>query len=72
MIERGMSSQVSGESEVELKCFSVVEEIDPPNGAPSLPFYRPREGPGVHEREEQRKEKKQRRQPQGFAALLLL
>jgi hypothetical protein len=25
------------------------DKKDPPNGAPSLPFYRPREGPGVHE-----------------------
>jgi hypothetical protein len=29
----------------------------PPVGAPSLPFYRPREGPGVREREKKKKEK---------------
>jgi hypothetical protein len=55
MSERGKKSQVSGEGEVELKCFRTF-----PDGASNLPFYRPREGFGVHQRErieEQRKEK---------------
>jgi hypothetical protein len=52
-----MSSQVSGEGEVELKCFSAVGKTSP-NGVPSLPFYRPREGPRVHERERKRKRRK--------------
>jgi hypothetical protein len=38
MIERGMSSQVSGESEVELKCFRVIEKEIPLLGCPTLPF----------------------------------
>jgi hypothetical protein len=46
---------------VELKCFSVVEEIDPPNGALNLPFYRPRKGPGLHEREREREKNRGKR-----------
>jgi hypothetical protein len=45
-----MSSQVSDEIEVELKYFRMIEK-EIPNGALSLSFYRPREGPGIHERE---------------------
>jgi hypothetical protein len=33
---------------------------NPLNGAPSLPFYRPREGLGVHERERKRKRRKRK------------
>jgi hypothetical protein len=47
---------------VELKCFSVVEEIDPPNGALNLPFYRPRKGPGLHERERERERRTEERE----------
>jgi hypothetical protein len=32
-----------------------------PNGAPSLPFYRIREGPRVHERERGKEERKTKR-----------
>jgi hypothetical protein len=37
-----------------------VFEKKPPNGVPSLSFYRPREGPGVHERERKRKRRKRK------------
>jgi hypothetical protein len=33
-----MSSQVSGESEVELKCFRVIEKETPLMGCPAFPF----------------------------------
>jgi hypothetical protein len=36
-----------------------------PVGAPSLPFYRPREGPGVHEREKKKKKKKKEKRSRG-------
>jgi hypothetical protein len=55
-----MSSQVSGEHEVELKYLSLVER-DPPSGVPDLPFYRSREGPGVQERVRERKEDREER-----------
>jgi hypothetical protein len=42
-----MSSQVSGEREVELKYLLLVFEFDLPSGVPSLPFYSSREGTGV-------------------------
>jgi hypothetical protein len=51
-----------------------VLKKSPPNGVPSLPFYRSREGPEVHEREkeEKKKEKKQRRrEPRSYIVLLL-
>jgi hypothetical protein len=62
-----MISQVSSEGEVKLKCFLVAEctrkSSSPlPIGAPSLPFYRTREGPRVNERE---KEKKKEKKPRG-------
>jgi hypothetical protein len=54
MTERGMSSQVSGEHEVELRYFSLVENTIPLvgcldsssslGGVLGLSFYRPREG----------------------------
>jgi hypothetical protein len=51
--------------EVKLKCFPMAEcsrkSSSPlPVGAPSLPFYRPREGPRVHEREKEKKKEKNR------------
>jgi hypothetical protein len=54
-----MSSQVSGEHEVELKYLSLVER-DPPSGVPDLPFYMSREGPGVQERVRERGKKTER------------
>jgi hypothetical protein len=59
-----MSSQVSGEGEVELKCFSAVGKTSP-NGVPSLPFYRPREGPRVHERERERGKEEREKNREG-------
>jgi hypothetical protein len=52
-----MSSQVFGEGALELKSSSGRDvllsgrEKGSPNGVPGFPFYRPREGPEVHERE---------------------
>jgi hypothetical protein len=37
-----------------------VEKKIPPNGVRNLSFYRPREGPGVHERERKRRKRKNR------------
>jgi hypothetical protein len=38
MIERGMSSKVSSESEVELKCFRMIEREIPLMGRLAFPF----------------------------------
>jgi hypothetical protein len=48
-----MSYQVSGESEVELKCLWFAEKGSS-SGVPGLPFYRSREGPVVQEREREK------------------
>jgi hypothetical protein len=64
MSKRGKGSQVSGEGKVELKCFKVLEVFSKacPSRAPSISFYRSREGPRVHdkEREREKKEKKKK------------
>jgi hypothetical protein len=59
-----MSYQVSGESEVELKCLWFAEKGSS-SGVPGLPFYRSREGPVVQEREREKeeREKQWRRHP---------
>jgi hypothetical protein len=67
-----MGSQVSGKGEVELKSL----EKRSPKGAPSLSFYRPREGPGVHERwrgeRERRKRKTEKERASGESPSLVL
>jgi hypothetical protein len=53
-----MRSQVSGE--VELKCLRLPGGLSGgcPDGVPNLPFYRLREGLGVHERERRKRRKR--------------
>jgi hypothetical protein len=55
-----MRSQVSGE--VELKCLRLPGGLSGgcPDGVPNLPFYRLKEGLGVHEREKEKKKEKNR------------
>jgi hypothetical protein len=57
-----------------LRALQRLENLAP-DGAPSLPFYRPRERPGVHMRERKRKRRKRkkqgRREPWSYVALLL-
>jgi hypothetical protein len=47
-----------------LKCLRLLGGLSraSPDGAPSLPFYRPREGPGVHKREKEEKKKEKNRE----------
>jgi hypothetical protein len=43
-----------------------------PDGAPSFPFYRSRERPGIHEREvKEQREKAKKKRALGYVALLL-
>jgi hypothetical protein len=64
MVERGMSSQVSGERKVELKYLSFVERKVPVMGRPAFPFIGQGKDPwykskreGKEDREEGREER---------------
>jgi hypothetical protein len=66
-----MRSQVSGECEVELKYLGLLGGLRRacPNEASSLPFYRPREGPGyTREKDKKKKEKNQEEWSLGAAS----
>jgi hypothetical protein len=60
MVERWMSSYVSGESEVELKCFSMVEKRIPLMGRPTFPFIGQGKDLG-YTREREKEEKRKRK-----------
>jgi hypothetical protein len=69
-----MRSQVSGEGEVELKCFRVFEisKASPSTGrAPSLPFIDQEKDLG-YIGERKRGKEAERKGPRGHAVLLLL
>jgi hypothetical protein len=51
-----MNSQVYDESEVELKCLSLVEKGSP-NGAPNLPFINQGKDPGYKSEREREAER---------------
>jgi hypothetical protein len=57
MIERGMSSQVSGESEVELKCLRMIEERRSPKGCLAFSFIGQGKGLGYTRERERETEK---------------
>jgi hypothetical protein len=67
-----MSSQVSGE--VELKCLRLLGGLPRVSldGVPRLPFYRPREGPGVHKREKGKEEREKTRGREPWCCVTLL
>jgi hypothetical protein len=66
MVERGTNSEVSGEGEVKLKCFSMVEKGSPV-GCPAFPIGQGKDSGYTREKEGKKKEKNREGESSGAA-----